>query len=171
MKDLWHSILREWLPTKLSRLIAATTSSLAIAGIFLPETLKSIGIQMPEEKILLFRVSVPLALLCAGMFVVLILVVRHSRSLIVTPSKIEKFDDLFIKVLILVATYHSQEIPATPKRIAEDIGLDPEITLAHMWKYHNDQFITFCSAGAKPNINTSFILSPKAWQCIKIIKA
>ncbi len=169
--NLWHSILEEWLPTKWSKPIAATTSSLAIAAIFLPKFLQNVGIQLPEEKILLFRVSGPLVILCVGLFIVLLLVLHHLRSLITPPLKIKNLDDLFIKVLILVATYHSQEIPATPKRIAEDIGFDPEITLAHMWKYHNDQFVTFCSGGAKPDINTSFFLSPKAWQCIKIIKA
>lgn len=169
--NLWHSILEEWLPTKWSRLIAAATASLVVAAIFLPKYLQDVGIQLPEKKILLIRVSVPLAILCVGLFVVLFLVVRHFRSLIIPPLKIEKFDDLFIKVLTLVATYHSQEIPTTPKLIAKDVGLDPEITLAHMLKYHNDQFVTFCSGGAKPDINTSFFLSPKAWQCIKIIKA
>lgn len=79
--------------------------------------------------------------------------------------------DIFHNILALIAKYHSQEIPATPKLIATDLALDPEITLAHMWKYHNDQFISFRSGGAKPDINTAFFLSPKAWQCIKIVRA
>ncbi len=169
--DLLHSIIEKWLPTKWSRLIAATSLSMAIGAIFLPETLKSIGIQISEEKALLIRISVPLSLLCFGLLSVLYLVVYHSRSLVQVPSKIENLDDLFIRVLILVAQYHSQEIPATPNLIAKDIGLDPELTLAHMWKYHNEQFITFRSGGAKPDTNTAFFLSPKAWQCIKLVKA
>ena len=48
-----------------------------------------------------------------------------------------------------IAKYHSQEIPATPSRIAQDLGIDPEIILAHMWKYHNEQFMTFRNGGKK----------------------
>lgn len=169
--NMMHSILEEWLPTKWSRLIAASSLSLAVGAIFLPETLKSIGVKISEEVALLIRISLPLALLCFGLLIVLHLVVHHSRSLVLTPSRIENLDDLFIKVLILVAQFHSQEIPATPNLIAKEIGLDPELTLAHMWKYHNEQFITFRSGGAKPDTNTAFFLSPKAWQCIKLIKA
>jgi len=169
--NMMHSILEEWLPTKWSRLIAGSSLSLALGAIFLPETLKSIGIKIAEETALLIRISIPLALLCFGLLAVLFLVVRHSRSLVLTPSRLENLDDIFIKVLILVAQFHSQEIPATPNLIAKEIGLDPELTLAHMWKYHNEQFITFRSGGAKPDINTAFFLSPKAWQCIRLIKA
>lgn len=78
--------------------------------------------------------------------------------------------DPFHKILTAIAKYHSQEIPATPKLIANDIGLDPEITLAYMWKYHNEQFISFRSGGKKPGISTPFFLSPKALEEIDIIK-
>ncbi len=77
----------------------------------------------------------------------------------------------FHEILTSVAEYNSQKIPATPKLIANDIGLDPEITLAYMWKYHNEQYISFRSGGSKPGINTPFFLSPKAMTQIKIIKA
>jgi len=72
------------------------------------------------------------------------------------------------EILTAIAKYHSQEIPATPKLIATDIGLDPEITLAYMWKYHNDQYISFRSGGSKPGINTPFFLTPKALEQIEI---
>ena len=74
------------------------------------------------------------------------------------------------EILASVAKYRSQNLEATPKRIAADLALDPDIVLAHMWKYHNEQFITFNSGGAKPDINTSFFLSPKAWEFIAIVK-
>lgn len=77
--------------------------------------------------------------------------------------------DVFHGILILVARYHSQEIPATPTLIAAELNLDPEVTLAYMWKYHNDQYITFINGGKKPDLNTSFFLSPKAWQHIKVV--
>lgn len=74
----------------------------------------------------------------------------------------------FDEILIAIAKYHSQEIPATPKLIAKDIDLDPEITLAYMWRYHNEQFMTFRSGGAKPGVETPFFLSPMAMEHIKI---
>ena len=79
--------------------------------------------------------------------------------------------DILFRVLALIAELHSQEIPATPVRLAADLGLDAEILLAHMWKFHNEQYITFRNEGKRPEPNTSFLLSPKAWQCIKVIKA
>jgi len=72
------------------------------------------------------------------------------------------------EILASIAKYRSQNLDATPKRIATDLALDPDIVLAHMWKYHNEQFITFNSGGAEPDINTSFFLSPKAWEFIAI---
>ena len=76
----------------------------------------------------------------------------------------------FHKILTAIAKYDSQKIPATPIIIAKEINLDPEITLAYMWKYHNDQFISFHTRGEKPGIKTPFFLSPKALNEIKIIK-
>lgn len=70
--------------------------------------------------------------------------------------------DIFHNILALIAKYHSQNDTATPKRIAADLSLDPEVTLAHMWKYHNEQFITFANGGKKPDVNTPFFLSPSA---------
>lgn len=89
---------------------------------------------------------------------------EHDGTVIITQ-------DIFHSILALIVKYHSQEIPATPILIANDLALDPEITLAHMSKYHNEQLISFHSGGAKPDINTAFFLSPKAWQCIKIVPA
>ncbi len=86
-------------------------------------------------------------------------------------SKVKTDLDVFHGILALIAKYHSQEIPATPKRIADDLGLDPEITLAHMWKYHDEQFITFRNDGKKPELDTPFFLGPNAWERIKIVRA
>lgn len=74
------------------------------------------------------------------------------------------------EILVCIATYRSQNLEATPERIATDLALDTDILYAYMWKYHNDQFITFNSGGAKPDNDTSFFLSPKAWQFIAIAK-
>ena len=84
-------------------------------------------------------------------------------------SKVKADLDVFHGILALIAKYHSQEIPATPRRIATDLGLDPEITLAHMWKYHNEQFISFRNDGKRPELDTLFFLSPKAWEHIKVV--
>ena len=81
----------------------------------------------------------------------------------------ESHNEAFLsEILRSIAKYHSQELPATPERIAKDINRDPEITLAYMWKYHNDQYITFRTGGDKPGIKTPFFLSPKALEKIEI---
>lgn len=79
--------------------------------------------------------------------------------------------DPLASILALIAKYHSQEIPATPRRISADLAMDPELTLAFMWKYHNEQFFTFRNEGKRPELDTAFFLSPKAWDVIKIVKA
>lgn len=81
--------------------------------------------------------------------------------------------EILHRILALIAKYHSQNDTATPKRIAADMSLDPELTLAHMWKYHNEQFITFncVNGGGRPDVNTPFFLSPAAWQHIKVVRA
>ena len=76
---------------------------------------------------------------------------------------------LLHSILASTTELHSQEIPATPRRVAEKLELDPEITLAHMWKYHNEQFITFRNDNKRPELDTAFFLSPKAWEQIKIV--
>ncbi len=85
-------------------------------------------------------------------------------------SNVNHKEELFYKILTSIAKYHSQEIPATPEIIGKDIALDSEITLAYMWKYHNEQYITFRTGGKKPSIETPFFLSPKALEEIQIIK-
>lgn len=84
--------------------------------------------------------------------------------------KLNPSDPLF-SILVLIAKNHSQEIPATPKLIATELGLDENAVLAHMRKYHNEQYMTFQTGGAEPKVDTPFFLSPKAWKCIAIVKA
>jgi hypothetical protein len=93
-----------------------------------------------------------------------------TREIPKSPQETNHNNSPFHEILTAIAKFHSQEIPATPKLIAEDIGLDPEITLAYMWKYHNEQFISFRAGGKKPGINTPFFLSPKALEEIDIVK-
>lgn len=83
----------------------------------------------------------------------------------------DPISDTFHDVLALIAKLHSQEIPATPNRIAAELHLDPGIALAHMIKYHNEQFITFRNNGKPPELDTSFFLSPKAWEQIRVSAA
>ena len=89
----------------------------------------------------------------------------------IDPSDVSIAPDMLVAVLGKIAELHSQEIPATPSRLATDLSIDPEILLAHMWKFHNEQYITYRNDGKRPELDTSFILSPKAWQKIKIIPA
>ena len=161
--NLWESILEEWLPTKWARGVAAASVTLAGSAFFLPDFLQKIGIPFSEAAALLIRISVPIALLCVGLFAVLALVVQHSRSSKPSPAGNQNSEaivldraDPLLSILSLVARYHSQEEKTTPRRIAAELGLDPEITLAHMWKYHNDQYITFTSDGKRPELDTPF---------------
>ena len=91
---------------------------------------------------------------------------QHSRQ----HDGADQPNKVFHSILALIATYHSQNIEATPARLAADMSLDPEVTLAYMWKYHNEQFITFANGGKKPDLNTAFFLSQKAWQHIKVVR-
>ncbi|MBC7703328.1 MAG: hypothetical protein H7274_05210 [Rhodoferax sp.] len=79
--------------------------------------------------------------------------------------------DIFHSILALIAQYHSQNDMATPKRIAADLSLSPNVTLAYMREYHNKQFVTFANGGKQPDITTPFFLSPSAWQHIKVVRA
>jgi len=96
------------------------------------------------------------------------------------PNAVNKFEaiklpcngvDALHNILALIAKYHSQEMPATPKRIAEDLQIDQGIMLAQMRKYTAEQFITFCNGGKQPDLDTAFFLSPKAWECVAIVQA
>ncbi len=96
---------------------------------------------------------------------------REKRSAPDVRNISTENSDTFHNILALIAKYQSQEVPATPKCIATDLGLDPEVTLAQMWKYHNEQFITFRNDGKKPELDTAFFLNPKAWNHISIAEA
>ena len=80
-------------------------------------------------------------------------------------------EDILFKVLARIAELHSQNIPATPTELAPELGIDAELLLAHMWMFHNEQYVTFSNGGMRPEVGTAFFLSPKAWQHIKITKA
>lgn len=79
-RKLYDSILEDWLPTPRSILTAGSTISLTLLSIGLPEYLQKIGIKFTVEKTLLLRTVAPLMILCAGTFIVLLLVVLHYKS-------------------------------------------------------------------------------------------
>ncbi|MCJ7509049.1 MAG: hypothetical protein MUO85_10050 [candidate division Zixibacteria bacterium] len=57
---------------------------------------------------------------------------------------------------------------ASPKNIANQMKQDSGIILAHLWKLHNEQFVTFITGGLPPTQDTDFFLSPKAFEIIEI---
>jgi hypothetical protein len=57
---------------------------------------------------------------------------------------------------------------ASPKNIAAQMKQDAGIVLAHLWKLHNEQFVTFITGGKMPTQETDFFLSPKAFEIIEI---
>ncbi len=170
-------VLVEWLPSRAARWVAAGTLALAAASFGLPEFFEKLEVPLARDAKLLIRVSAPLALALIGTLLVLALVLwyLHSAPRVASrngDSEIS-FDraDPLASILALIAKYHSQEIPATPRRIAADLAMDPDVTLAFMWKYHNEQLFTFRNDGKRPELDTAFFLSPKAWDVIKIVKA
>ena len=114
-----------------------------------------------------------------GTLLVLVLVLHHHRRVRerdisneadpVNAIEIDRADPL-LAILAVIARNYSQELPTTPRTIAAEIKMNEDIVLAFMWKYHNEQYMTFRSGGAAPTVNTSFFLSPKAWDCIKVAK-
>lgn len=167
-------ILKSVLPTKWSQWTAGLSIPLLPVSFFLPEFLQKLNMPVTTQAELPVRIAATTTVGLVAALLVLVLVLHHYRSSVVphVPKEIApEPGNPFLSVLALIARYHSQEIPATPALIATELGLDPEITLAHMWKYHNKQFITFANGGKKPDINTSFFLSPNAWQHIKVVRA
>lgn len=84
---------------------------------------------------------------------------------------IKSENDILHAVLSFIAKHQTLEQPTTPQEIAKTIEIDPNVLLAHMIKFHNDQLITFRNGGKNPELTTSFILCPKAWQHISITKS
>lgn len=81
MSDLVKAILEAWLPTTWSRLTAGATISSAIGAFFLPEFLRLLCIQISDRITLLIRIGMPLLVLLSGTFLVLLIVVQHSKIL------------------------------------------------------------------------------------------
>lgn len=167
-------ILKSALPTKWAQRTAGLSIPLLPASFFLPEFLQKLNMPIPVQAELPVRVAATATIGLLATLLVLTLVLHHYRSSVVLHVSKEnalESDGPFLSVLAFIAKYHSQNIEATPVRIATDLGLDPDITLAYMWKYHNEQFITFANGGKRPDLNTPFFLSPSAWQHIKVVRA
>jgi len=81
MSDLVKAILEAWLPTTWSRLTAGASISSAIGAFFLPEFLRLLCIQISDRITLLIRIGMPLLVLLSGTFLVLLIVVQHSKTL------------------------------------------------------------------------------------------
>jgi hypothetical protein len=57
---------------------------------------------------------------------------------------------------------------ASAPNIAKQMKEDADIVLGYLKKLHNDQFVTFQTGGLPPTLETNFLLSPKAFEIIKI---
>lgn len=79
--SLHDNILKSWLPTIWSRLIAGSTIVTTGATLYLPEFLQKYGIQSSRENTLLIRATVPLSILWIGTLLVLLLVLHHFKKL------------------------------------------------------------------------------------------
>jgi len=84
-------------------------------------------------------------------------------------NKKETLEDQFNRsMLSQILKLRSMNQIASPKNIAAEINQDSNIILAHLWKLHNEQYVTFQTGGLKPTTDTDFFLSPKAFEIIKI---
>ena len=166
-------IVKDALPTKRTQWIAGLSIPLLPVSFFLPEFLLTLNMPVASQVALPLRIAATATTGLLATLLVLVFVLHHYRSFVAPLVSKEILLDPgspLLSVLALIAKYHSQNIEATPVRIAADLGLDPEVTLAYMWKYHNEQFISFNSGGGKPDVNTPFFLSPSAWQYIKVVR-
>jgi len=75
------AILETWLPTKWSKLIAGLTIALVVPSTRLPEFLRYVQIEMTNPTALLIRTGMPLLVLLSGTFLVLLMVIQHSKTL------------------------------------------------------------------------------------------
>lgn len=167
-------ILQFVLPTRLSRWTAGLSIPLGMSATLLPEFLRLLQVPIPSQLELPVRIAAIASTWFLAILLVLIFVLRHYRSFVAPLASKEIVLDAgnpLLSILALIAKHHSQNIQATPKLIATDLGLDPEITLAYMWKYHNEQYFTYANGSKKPELDTPFFLSPKAWQYIKVVQA
>src|SRR5207253_2525908 len=119
--------LTQWLPVRAARWTAAVAIAVAVASFGLPEFFEKLEIPLARESKLLVRISVPLAVALLGTLIVIALVLRHLHSSLQLTSRNGsseiRFDpaDSLPSILALIASYHSQEIPATPRKIAADL--------------------------------------------------
>jgi hypothetical protein len=170
--------LKDWLPTRGARLTATVTVALVFAAFGLPEALSKLGISFPSVGGALAVIAAPALVLAFGSLVVLLLVLRHYRQRqevggsILTSTRSIELDraDPLASLLAVIAKNYSLELPTTPRHIAKETGMDEGVVLAHLWKYHNEQYVTFRSGGAQPSLDTTYFLSPKAWECITVAK-
>lgn len=170
--------LKEWLPTRGAILTATATVALVIAAFGLPEALSKLGISFPSVGGAFAVIAVPALVLAFGSLVVLVLVLRHYRQRQAaagsTPTSTRHIEldraDPLASFLAVIAKNYSQELPTTPRHIAKETGMDEGVVLAHLWKYHNEQYVTFRTGGKQPSLDTTFFLSPKAWECITVAK-
>lgn len=176
----WEAILRKLLPPRWPRWIALAALPVIVGAYNLPSALPEAYLPSAPTEVFLIRLVLALAAAVVAISLVLMATLiatgkAKKAEECSAPSEMQNgftaSDDNMTKVLVLVARYHAQEIPATAKRIAADVGQDPRITLAFMEKYHDDQFITFRNGGKPPDLDTPFFLSAKALQVIKIAGA
>jgi len=175
--SVFDEILLECLPVRRARWVATATLLAAGAAFGLPELLEKLDLSLTPPTRLLIRISIPLTLALLGALLVTAMLVRHIHFLSLNKSDrnprpiLHDAANSLPGIVALIAKYQSQEIPATPRKIAGDLGEDQDLILAYMWKYHNEQYITFRNDGRRPELDTAFFLSPKAWEVIRIVEA
>ena len=152
LKKLQDYILESWLPTKLSILIAGSSISLAALSIGLPEFLQTIiGHPLQAEKTLLLRIVVPLAILCLGTFIVLLLVVRHCNHLKISQNQqnlLATTQDEKTETEIVVTEMHEKimellfQKPSTVENICKTLNLTKEVTNFYLFDLYKHSMVS-----------------------------
>lgn len=87
----------------------------------------------------------------------------------IETNKKETLEEQFNRSILLhILKLRGLNQIASPKNIANQMKQDSGIILAHLWKLHNEQFVTFITGGLPPTQDTDFFLSPKAFEIIDI---
>jgi len=138
-------ILEFWLPNKPSRLIAGMSITLGIASIALPHFLRLIHIKVEEHIALLIRIATPLLIWLVGSLFVLLIVVRHCKTLktqrqptTALPKPKIKLKKLQKSILLHI---HKNIDSSFIFQIVQTLNISEEIAEYHLQTLHEINFI------------------------------
>ena len=129
-------ILKAWLPTKWSRLIAGASLTLGAVSYVLPDFLNTINVKLPDHLTLLIRIGSPLLIWLLGSLFVLHIVVQYSKILrtknqFPEPPQITNLPKDQIIILVLLFKPHYQK-GLTSDAISKLLSLEIQTVNYHL---------------------------------------